>query len=162
MCIVPKHRYINKTQTCRMWHYNTHKCICVGAIQVPNSTCRWRLIVTEFPHSALLYSKGIWTHFHSILSTHIQELKLNQVKEIPCVPCLIESKQMVVGFHKGNSASGAEMFRRKSSRGGTHKEKCEQISVLLDQTQPGPHPGGSPLIDTKTVRTSPGRVTREW
>lgn len=140
MCIVPKHRYINKTQTCRMWHYNTHKCICVGAIQVPNSTCRWRLIVTEFPHSALLYSKGIWKHFHSILSTHIQELKLNQVKEIPCVPCLIESKQMVVGFHKGNSASGAETFRRKSSRGGdTQREmRTNFSSVRSDTARPTP------------------------
>lgn len=48
---------------------------------------------------------------------------------------------MAVGFHKENSISGAETFWRKSHQGC--EEKCEQISVPLDQTQAGPCSRGS-------------------
>lgn len=66
---------------------------------------------------------------------------LYKLREMLCAARLIESKQMVVGFHKQNSTSGAETFWR--SRQG-QQEEWEQISTPLDQTQAGPHPWGSP------------------
>lgn len=59
------------------------------------------LHVSSFSRS-LLRVGGSFLIFpvYSVSTEHIHELKLNEVQEMPCVPCLIESKQMVAGFHK--------------------------------------------------------------
>ena len=49
----------------------------------------------------------------------------------------------------------------KNSLSGETGEKCEQTSVLLNQTWAGQHTGGAPAIDTRTERTSRGPDTEE-